>query len=63
LSVAHRATPSDTAPKSDHNAIDKLKGASPTRLKGFLTRLSLNRSPATSGFHFRSPSTSKGIFC
>ncbi|KAJ7932375.1 hypothetical protein B0H13DRAFT_1955121 [Mycena leptocephala] len=59
LSLAHRATPSDTAPKSDHNAINKLKGASPTRLKEFLTRLSLNRSPATSGFHFRSSSTSK----
>ncbi|KAJ7038174.1 hypothetical protein C8F04DRAFT_371011 [Mycena alexandri] len=62
-SLAHyRSHSTDAMPKRDlhQKTFGKLKGdiASPTKLKDFFGRLSMNRSPGTSGFHFRSASAS-----
>ncbi|KAJ7092753.1 hypothetical protein C8R44DRAFT_891181 [Mycena epipterygia] len=61
LSLAHQINLPDTGSKKDQSAFEKLKGdiPSPTKLKGFFGKLSINRSPTASGFHFRSASTGK----
>ncbi|KAF7347812.1 hypothetical protein MVEN_01538700 [Mycena venus] len=55
LSLVHHSGPPDAGPKRDQ---EKQKGdkPQPTKLKELLGRLSINRNPTTSGFHFRSQS-------
>ncbi|KAJ7181683.1 hypothetical protein C8R43DRAFT_1117040 [Mycena crocata] len=59
LELTHQPK-SSTASKNEQSAFEKLKDMpSPTRLKDFFGRLSINRSPIATGFHFRSQSASK----
>ncbi|KAJ6519844.1 hypothetical protein C8R45DRAFT_1085786 [Mycena sanguinolenta] len=55
-SLAHQPKPSEAVSKKIRSAPEKSKSdkPSPTKLKEFLGRLSINRSPTASGLHFRS---------
>ncbi|KAJ7487623.1 hypothetical protein B0H11DRAFT_1102789 [Mycena galericulata] len=60
LCLAHVPKSSDNGSKKNESPPEKFKGdtAAPTKLKDFFGRLNINRSPITSGFHFRSWSQS-----